>query len=63
MSKSCVYFKKIVFTKGFTWFGEKNETRTCFVKIEKIFLCNNQSWMSKGTHIIIGLFEADETLG
>ncbi len=44
MSKSCVSFKKIVFTRGFTWFSEKNETRTHFVKIEKMFLCNNQFW-------------------
>jgi hypothetical protein len=24
---------------------------------------NFDSWMSKGTHIIIGLFEVDETIG
>jgi hypothetical protein len=57
MSKSCVSFKKIVFTIGFTQFGGKDKTRICFAKIEKCcyLIANFDLWICKGTHDVFAL--------
>jgi len=57
MSKSYVSFLKIVFTIGFTRFGGKDETRICFVKIEKCcsLASNFDLWICKGAHDVFAL--------